>query len=149
MAYVVKVLILYVQHQGFAAIGVDENSWRLSRCYKTLILCRSKLWMKMVHCQDSDYDCRNRILPGVIVLISLVARHKEKSYSLKGSAFATMSRTSTTLSRKGSLTMTFRCNAGVFSLSLMLWISFISPVSLSIRKRPSSSPNMNTSTLTN
>lgn len=25
MAYVVKVLILYVQHQGFAAIGVDES----------------------------------------------------------------------------------------------------------------------------
>lgn len=78
MAYVVKVLILYVQHQGFAAIGVDESGRRLSRCYKTLILCHSKLWMKMVHCQDLDYDCRNRILPGVIVLISLVARHKEK-----------------------------------------------------------------------
>lgn len=60
-----------------------------------------------------------------------------------------MSRMSTTFSNKGSLTMTFRCSAGVFSLSPMLWISFISPVSLSIRKRPSSSPNMNTSTLTN
>lgn len=43
-----------------------------------------------------------------------------------------------------ALTMTLRCSTGVASLSVTAWISFISPVSLSIRNRPSSSPSMDT-----
>ena len=40
------------------------------------------------------------------------------------------------------LTMTWRCSAGVVSLSLTPRVNVTSPVSLSIRKRPSSSPSM-------
>lgn len=40
-----------------------------------MILSHVELWIKLVHSQDPDQHCSHRVLPGVVVLISLGARH--------------------------------------------------------------------------
>lgn len=77
-AYVLKVLILHVQHQGFVAVGVDKRGRCLLHRYEPLILGHFKNWMEIVHCQNSYLNCRNRVLPGVVVLVSLVTKPRTK-----------------------------------------------------------------------
>lgn len=109
--------------------------------------------MKLVHCQHSDQSCSDRILPGVIVLVYLgqdkETEEKQSSETVTGSKKVLLQSGCLTVNTEYvSLTMTCRCSSGVVSLSLTPRISLTSPVSLSIRKRPSSSPSMNTTRVT-
>ena len=86
----------------------------------------------MVHCQNSDqYRC-NRVLPGVVLLVCLRAtkRHKWRGAGAGG------------VSPPQTATMMLRCSVGLVSLSATPRTSVISPVSVSNRKRPLSSPEV-------
>lgn len=75
--YVFKVLILHVQHQGFVAVGVDKRGRRLLRLDKSLVLGHLESWVEVVDRHNSHLDRGNRVLPGVVVLVSL-AKHQEQ-----------------------------------------------------------------------
>lgn len=140
----VKVLVAHMQHECSAAIGADQGGRALSCSYEAMIFSLVKLWMKVIHCQDLDQHCGHRVLPGVIILVCLGERQRARwgngSVRKKNCSPLTLLFT--------RLTMTWRWSTGVVSLSFTARVSFTSPVSLSIRKRPSSSPSMNTNAVT-
>lgn len=79
---VFKIPILHMQHQGLVAIGVDKRGRRLLHRYEPLILGHLKNWLEVVHRQNSNLDCRNRVLPGVVVLVSLAQEPRTKKWQV-------------------------------------------------------------------